>query len=200
MEDAKCDMETALAWAVSAKIALQNHGGYSPNQLVFRTNVNLPSVITDLVPALESFTSSHIVRRNLNALHDATKNFIQAEPSERIMRALRHNARTYCEENYQIGDKVFHKRTVKDWKGPATVVGKERNFVLIRHGSAIYRCLPCYPRKATQQKSPTSPNVHPVNKTIDVFQALFTKTKNIEVLMILKIAVIKKKRILQIVK
>ena len=31
MEDAKCDMETALAWAVSAKNALQNHGGYSPN-------------------------------------------------------------------------------------------------------------------------------------------------------------------------
>ena len=53
MEDAKCDLETALAWAVSAKHALQNHGRYSPNQLVFGTNVNLPSVITDLAPALE---------------------------------------------------------------------------------------------------------------------------------------------------
>ena len=49
-------METALAWAVSAKNALQNRGGYSPNQLVFGTNVNLPSVITDLASALESFT------------------------------------------------------------------------------------------------------------------------------------------------
>ena len=60
MEDAKCDMETALAWAVSAKNALQNHGGYFPNQLIFGTNRNLPSVITDLAPALESFTSSNI--------------------------------------------------------------------------------------------------------------------------------------------
>ena len=52
MEDAKGDMEVALAWAVSAKNASQDHGGYSPNQLVFGTNVNLPPVITDFVPAL----------------------------------------------------------------------------------------------------------------------------------------------------
>ena len=88
MEDAKCDLETALAWKVSAKHALQNHGRYSPNQLVFGTNVNLPSVITDLGPALKSFTSSDIVRLNLNALHDARKNFLKAESSERITRAL----------------------------------------------------------------------------------------------------------------
>ena len=87
-EDVKCDMEVALAWTVSAKNALQNHGGYSPNQLVFGTNVNLPSVITDLAPALESFTSSDIVRRNLNVLHDVRKNFIEAESSERIKRDL----------------------------------------------------------------------------------------------------------------
>ena len=50
MEDAKRDMKTALAWSVSAKNALQNRGGYSPYQLVFGTNVNLPSVIADLEP------------------------------------------------------------------------------------------------------------------------------------------------------
>ena len=87
MEDAKCDIQTALAWA-AAKNALQNRGGYSPNQLVFGTNVNLPSVITDLVPALESFTSSDIARQNVNGLHDTKKNFIKAESSERIKQAL----------------------------------------------------------------------------------------------------------------
>ena len=39
-KDVGCDPETALAWAVSAKNALQNHGGFSPNQLVFGHNVN----------------------------------------------------------------------------------------------------------------------------------------------------------------
>ena len=71
LQDAKCDMETALAWAISAKTALENHDRYSSNQLVFGTNVNLASVITDLVTALESLTSSDIVRQNLNALLDA---------------------------------------------------------------------------------------------------------------------------------
>ena len=33
MEDTKCDIEAASAWAVSAKNALQNLGGYYPNQL-----------------------------------------------------------------------------------------------------------------------------------------------------------------------
>ena len=46
------------------KNAFQNHGGHSPNQSVFGTNVNSPSVITDLVPASESYISSDIVRRN----------------------------------------------------------------------------------------------------------------------------------------
>ena len=86
---------------------MQNRGGYSPYQLVFGTNVNLPSVIADLAPVLKSFTSSDIVRRNLNALHDLMK---KEESSERTKRALRRNVRIYCEENYQNGDKVFYKR------------------------------------------------------------------------------------------
>ena len=53
---------------------------------------------------------------------------------------------------------------MKGWKGTATVLEKERNFVLIRHGSTFYSCHPCHLMKATQQKSPTTPDVKPVNK------------------------------------
>ena len=53
---------------------------------------------------------------------------------------------------------------MKGWKGTATELGKERNFVLIRHGSTFYSCHPCHLMKATQQKSPTTPDVKPVNK------------------------------------
>ena len=122
----------------SKKNILQNHGEYCPNHLVLRTNVNLPSVITDLAPALESFTSNDTVSWNLNALHDARKNFIKAESSARIKRVLRHNVRTW-----QNGDKVFYKRRVF-----GTELGKKGNFVLIQHGSAFYRCHPCHLMKA----------------------------------------------------
>ena len=58
IDDCKCDLGTALLWAASAKNCLQNVYGCSPNQLVFGSNVSLPSVITNLPPALVLTTSS----------------------------------------------------------------------------------------------------------------------------------------------
>ena len=53
----KCPLEIALALAVDAKKSLHNVYGYSPNQLVFGRNPNLPSIINDKPPALEGTTS-----------------------------------------------------------------------------------------------------------------------------------------------
>ena len=44
---------------------------------------------------------------------------------------------------------------MKGWKDPAIVLRREEIFVLIH---------PCHLMKATQQKSPTTPNVKPVKK------------------------------------
>ena len=144
-EDTRCTFEMALAWAVSAKNALQNVYGYSPNQLVLGCNANLPSVLSSQLPALNPVCSSDIVRNNLNAMHKARENFIKAESSERIMKALRHKVRTYSEEEFSNGEKVYYqaRRGRKGWRGPGKVLGKENNFVLIRHGDAYYRCHPC---------------------------------------------------------
>ena len=107
-EDAKCSFETALAWAVSAKNALQNVYGFSPNQLVFGCNVNLPSVLSSQLPALDPVCSSDLVHKDLNAMHRVGENFVKAESSERIMKALRHQIRTYSEEEFTNGDKVYY--------------------------------------------------------------------------------------------
>ena len=145
IKDTACDADMALAWAVSAKNALQNASGYSPNQLVFGRNTNMPTVLTDLPPALENTTASDIVRKNLEALHAARKNFIEAESSERVRRALRHKVRSYADQHYESGQKVFYRREgVKGWRGPGTVIGVESKCVLVRHGAAIYRCHPCH--------------------------------------------------------
>ena len=153
MEDTKCGSETALAWAVSAKNSLQNESGYSPNQLVIGQNGRLPSLLNDAPPALHPTTNSDLVRENLNALHKARENFIKSEASERIRKALKHNVRTYSEVDFQPGDKVYYKRRkTKGWKGPAKVLGKESNFVLIRQGSVYYRCHPCQLMKIGDEK------------------------------------------------
>ena len=144
IEDVKCAPEVALAWAVSAKNALQNNGGFSPNQLVFGRNINTPSVLTDRPPALTSDTSSDIMRDNLNAIHSSRKNYMAAEASGKIRKALRHKIRSYADVAYDNGDKVYYRRkNFKGWKGPATVLGQDGQFVLVRHGGAFYRVHPC---------------------------------------------------------
>ena len=145
IEDVRCAPDVALAWAVSAKNALQNHGGFSPNQLVFGRNINNPSVLTDKPPALTQATSSDIMRENINAIHSSRKNYMAAEASEKIRKALRHKVRSYADIAYEKGDKVYYRRkNYKGWKGPAIVLGQEGQLVLVRHGGAFYRVHSCH--------------------------------------------------------
>ena len=147
--DFKCEPQIALAWAISAKNALQNHGRFSPNKLVFGHDfyINTPCILTDKLPALESTTLSGIIERNMEAMHKARQNFVQAESSEKIQRALRHKVRSYADVKYSDGDKVFYQRKHFEWwKEPGVVLGQDGQdgqFVLIRHGRAYYHVHPC---------------------------------------------------------
>ena len=144
MRDVDCELRVALAWAVSAKNALHNVHGFSPNQLVFGKNPNFPSVLTDKLPALEGKTASEVVRDNLNAMHAARKAFVASEASEKIRRALRHNVGSSVDTKYFTRDSVYYKR--KDdpkWKGPGTVIGQDGQQVLVKHGSVYVRVHPC---------------------------------------------------------
>ena len=49
--DVGCSVEVALAWALCAKNCLTNVHGFSPNQLVFGRNPNLPNALDNKAPA-----------------------------------------------------------------------------------------------------------------------------------------------------
>ncbi|XP_077974464.1 uncharacterized protein LOC144430404 [Styela clava] len=102
----KCDMETALAWAVSAKNSLVNNNGFSPNQLVFGRNPTLPSVTHDDPPALEGESISLTVANNIFAMQAARKAVIESESSEKIRRALRTQTRQTRDEFF-TGEEDF---------------------------------------------------------------------------------------------
>ena len=149
--------EVALAWAISAKNSLQNHAGFSPNQLVFGHNINIPSVLTAALPALENFTSSDIIRKNMEAMRKAKESYIQAESSERIRRAQRHNVRTYTDERYCNSCKVYYRRkNFKGWKSPGVVLGQDGKYVLVRHRGAYYRVHPCQLMNIHDARKPCS--------------------------------------------
>lgn len=138
-----CDWDTALSWALMAKNAFNNVHGYSPYQLVFGRNPNLPNVLTDKPPALEGTTTSAIVGKHIEALHSARTAFTKSECSERIRRALRRQTRQSGNQ-YQNGDKVYYKRPdCKEWKGPGVVIGQDGAVVFVRHGGICIRVHQC---------------------------------------------------------
>ena len=98
-DDQTLSLEVALAWAVNAKNSTSNYSGFSPYQLVLGPNPNLPSVLTDDLPALEGKSEQDSMAVHLNVLHVARKAFVKAKTSERIRRVLRHKVRV-AEESF----------------------------------------------------------------------------------------------------
>lgn len=146
-----CDWSTAMDWALMAKNCMQSVHGYSPHQLVFGQNPNLPSVLIDRAPALEGTTKSEWVAKHISALHAARKAFTEAECSERIRRALKKKLRP-IDEQYEPGDKVFYKRVdCPEWKGPGVVIGQDGAVVFVRHGGICVRVHQLRLRKVTHE-------------------------------------------------
>ena len=143
MEDSKCSLDLAIPWAISAKNALSNTYGFSPNQLVFGKNINLPAVHNDLLPAKNTI-SSPLIAQHLMTLHKARQAFIHQESCEKLRRALNKQTRSYSDFQYVNGDKVFYKRSDQnEWHGPATVLGQDGSQFFLKHGSRYIRVHQC---------------------------------------------------------
>ena len=155
MEDTKCSLIVALAWANSAKNTMQTIHGFSPAQLVFGYNPMLPCVMTDKPPALSSENDyAEIVERNLKAQRSARIAHVQSESSERVRRALNKNIRTSGDIKYVNGDSVyFRKNKENKWKGPASVIGQDGQLVLVKLQSSWYRVHPCNLQLIPEKKS-----------------------------------------------
>lgn len=146
--DIGCDWNTALGWALNAKNSLHSVHGYSPYQVAFGQNPNLPSVLSNTPPALEGTTMSGVVGKHISALHATRKAFMESECSERIRRALRKQIRP-SGEKYVTGNKVYYKRhDSSEWKGPGIVIGQDGVVVFVRHGGTYVRVHQCRLRHA----------------------------------------------------
>ena len=143
MDDLKCDLSLAVSWAVSAKNALHNVHGFSPNQLVFEKK-EFPAVVRNKPPALEGKTTSEIVACNLNTMHATHQAFTKSESAEKLRRALRHQTHIYSDVKYFTGNIVYYKRNnSNEWKGPGTVIGQDGEQVLVKHGGSYVRVHLC---------------------------------------------------------
>lgn len=140
IEDTSYSFDVALAWAISAKNTLHSVHGYSPNQLVFGRNPNLPSFLKNKLPALEGISTIEVVVNNPNAMHAARKLFIACQSSEKLRCAHCHWIWTNIVQSYKNFDAVFYKRNIRErCLGPGTLIGWEHKQVLVKHGSTYVR-------------------------------------------------------------
>ena len=158
-EDTKCSLEIAVAWSVSAKNSLKNVHGFSPNQLVFGRNPNVPTVMNGKPPAHEGTTSSELIAGHLNAMHAARKSYIESEASEKLRRALRKKGRTSTVHTYKTGEEIYYKRkNSKRWHGPGVVIGGINKQVFVKHGGSVIRVSPCHLQHAKRYVSESNEN------------------------------------------
>ena len=165
-EDTKCDFDTALAWAVCAKNSLiNNNNGFSPSQLVFGRNTNLPNFISKKLPAQETTCKSFDTGLHISALHAARKAFIETESSSKLKLALKNNLRPATGTVFSVGDEVYYKRDDShEWKGPGKVLGHDRPVVFIRKGSRYIKAHTCRVQPAsTNIINDDTPKVDPTN-------------------------------------
>ena len=142
--DKGISVELALPWVMQAKNSLANVHGFSPCQLTFGQNPQLPNILNDELPALEEKDVGDVLRRQLEAMRSARQAFIKAECDEKIKRALRHNIRPSSKNIFVQGDLVFYKRNdCRQWRGPGKVIGCESATVLIKHGAQYVRVHMC---------------------------------------------------------
>lgn len=78
-----------MSWAVNASNCLANVHGFSPYQIVYDRDPNLPSNSINKPSALENKMISKGMQRHLISLQEAQKAYLVSESSERSQRALR---------------------------------------------------------------------------------------------------------------
>ena len=143
IDDTNSPCDVALAWAINAKNSLLYHNGFSPSQLVYGRNSNLPNTISNNLPALETTTLNPELVEHIATLHAARKAFLIAKSSNKLKVAMRKQTRQ-SGHIYSIGDEVYHKRDKSNmWKGPSKVLGQDRPVVFLRHGSHYIKAHVC---------------------------------------------------------
>ena len=103
--DTKCDWETVLAWAVSAKNYFINVSGFSLHHIVLGRNINLPSIYND--QPLADLPQNEIITEHWSVLHATRQAFIATESSKKLKAALQKEKNR---QNKRI--KSQHKQTI----------------------------------------------------------------------------------------
>ena len=130
------DLDTRLAYVCMSKNNLYNKNGFTPSQVMFERNPSLPSVLVDKPPAKLSLSQSDMIAKHISLIYSTRGKYGQAENSDHVRRALRHNVRSsQCDIN-SVDWVKFRRQNMPNWRGPGRrVIGVDVKVIFVRHGS-----------------------------------------------------------------
>ena len=174
-------LDSAVCWSVSAKNALANVKGFSPNQLLIGRNPNFPSILTDKLPALEPCRYDDHLYRSLKAMREAREAFIHLDADERLKRAIKRKTRKNISEiPLEIGTKVYFDRQ-GSIRGPGVIIGHDNKDVLVKQGGTCYKVPPCSIWRENEEfDSSDKVTTVPEQETISDVQASQQRTRSSE--------------------
>ena len=130
--------QACLSYCCQAKNSLYNNKGFTPSQIAIGASPSLAPIMDNTLSSLDGVSISQTVSAHISALNSARNEYLKAECSERLRKALKHNVRP--SSMVCSGDEVFYKRAIdKKWHGPARVIGTDSSIVFLRHGGSILR-------------------------------------------------------------
>ena len=98
-----------------------------------------------------------MVADQLNAISAARKAFVEAESSNKLKRALARKIRPATSLIYEVGDKVYYKRRQSyKWRGPGSVIGKDKHQVFVKHAGMYVHVNPCHLRPVNENNQLTN--------------------------------------------
>ena len=111
-DESMTDQE-ALNYALHAKNMETSTKGFSPYQIVYGANPNIPGVSNSTVPSLNENFKSIDVKKHITRIHLARQAFCSADNDSRIKRALKSRVSESNDEMYEAGDMVIFKEDDK---------------------------------------------------------------------------------------
>lgn len=131
-----------LSHAAFAKNSLTVRKTATPFQLVTGSLPRLPSVLSDLLPAMHALRAHDdcYLRDTLNMLASSRAAFARAEADQSLRRALNRPPGRNDNAVWALGSHVDYwaddrNPDLRGWRGPATVAGQAGKQVRLRHGA-----------------------------------------------------------------
>ena len=113
-------------------------------QRILGRNPRIPGLSISATPSELTESDNSNVLAHLRVIHETRQQYIAAEAATRVKDAIRRQLRP-SPPIFSNVDEVFFLRDIcgkRNWSGCATVIGQDRQCIILRMGGHIYRVAP----------------------------------------------------------